>query len=127
MGFRGYRVTGRSGMEEQVGGGHLLRDLVERIAALEENVAFLELWCEEQQDALDRIGEPVFFYEDDADGGWSDGPILRVVDLREPHEPREETEHDRRVRALRSQIHRLRNGLPARGTAAVRREERLGL
>ncbi len=113
-------------MEEQLSGGHLLRDLVDRIAALEENLAFLELWCEEQQDALDRIGEPVFFYEDDADA-WSEGPVLRIVDLREPREPREETDHDRRVRALRSQIHRLRNGLPARGTAAVGRDERLGL
>jgi hypothetical protein len=114
-------------MEEQLSGGHLLRDLVERIAALEDTVAFLELWCEEQQDALDRIGEPVFFYDEDDDAEWSQPPALRVVDLRDPPEPREETEHDRRVRALRSQIHRLRNGLPARGTPAVGREKRLGL
>ena len=114
-------------MEEQFGEGHLLRDLVERIAALEDNVAFLELWCEEQQDALDRIGEPVFFYEDDSETAWSGQPALRIVDLREPREPREDTEHERRVRALRSQIHRLRNGLPARGGTALGREERMGL
>jgi len=106
-------------MEEQLSGGPLLRDLVERLAALEENVAFLELWCEEQQDALDRVGEPVFFYEEPGEDEWPAQPVLRIVDLRDPPEPRPETEYDRRVRALRSQIHRLRNGLPARGSGGA--------
>lgn len=106
-------------MEDHLAEGYLLSDLAQRLAALEENVALLELWCEEQQDALDRVGEPVFFYEEDA----AAPPVyLRVVDLREPVELREETEHDRTVRAMRSRIHRLRNGLPATsgGAAAAR-------
>ena len=30
-----------------------------RVAALEDNVAFLEEWCEEQQDTLDRAAGPI--------------------------------------------------------------------
>lgn len=49
-----------------------------RISALEENIEFLETWCEEQQDALDVVGAP----------GWpsEDGvpvPRLYAVDLSE--------------------------------------------
>lgn len=105
-------------MEDHQSEGYLLRDLAERIALLEDNVAFLELWCEEQQDALDRMGEPVFFYDEEDDAS---GPAvhLRIVDLREPSEDYEETDHDRKVRALRTRIHRLRNGLPAQSGAVV--------
>jgi hypothetical protein len=108
-------------MEQLPGGESLVRDLVLRIAALEDNMAFLELWCEEQQDALDRIGEPVFFddvVEEDEEEDEPGRVRLRVVDLRDqPDPPDEETEYDRKVRQLRARIHRMRNGLPAQGAA----------
>ena len=48
-----------------------------RVAALEDNVAFLEEWCEEQQDILDRTAGPLAYdYEPAARA------VLRVVDLR---------------------------------------------
>lgn len=50
-----------------------------RVAALEDNVAFLERWCEEQQDVLDRAAGPVAYdYEREPRN------VLRIVDLREP-------------------------------------------
>jgi hypothetical protein len=103
-----------------------LRALAMRVAALEDNVAFLEEWCEEQQDALDRTAGPVAYdYGLDAE---SPGPVpravLRVVDLRDGAEGEEseaaqadsifavvETEYDRRIRQIRSQINRLRSRL----------------
>jgi len=57
---------------------HQLRALALRVAALEDNVAFLERWCEEQQDILDRAAGPVpFDYEREPRN------VLRIVDLRE--------------------------------------------
>lgn len=57
--------------------GSLLEKLLLRVAALEETVQFLEMWCEEQQDALDLVGAP-----------WpsEDGipvPRLHAVDVRD--------------------------------------------
>jgi hypothetical protein len=99
-------------MEARVGDTQLMQELLRRMAALEDNLAFLEVWCEEQQDALDRMGvsDPVFFVDDEDE---EPAPVhLRVVDLREC-EPIEETDYDRKVRQLRHRIRRLRNGLPA--------------
>jgi|GEM_PF-4843417 len=107
-----------------------------RVAALEDNVAFLEQWCEEQQDALDRFAGSVA-YDYEFEPAPSPRQILRVVDLRdgadgggddEVDEPRPdpsedprltdvavvavvETEHERRLRQLRAQVHRLRRRL----------------
>lgn len=57
--------------------GSLLEKLLLRVAVLEETVQFLEMWCEEQQDALDLVGAP-----------WplEDGvpmPRLQAVDVRD--------------------------------------------
>jgi hypothetical protein len=122
-----------------------LRALAMRVAALEDNVAFLEQWCEEQQDVLDRIAGPVAFdYELEAPP--PPRQILRVVDLRDgaddddgaesPEGPPEvefetlvavvDTEHDRRVRQLKAGLNRLRRRLalsvapPADGTGRQR-------
>jgi hypothetical protein len=56
----------------------LLRELLVRVAALEENVSFLEMWCEEQQDALDVVGAPAWPSEDGVPA-----PRLYAVDLRD--------------------------------------------
>jgi hypothetical protein len=97
-----------------------------RVAALEDNVAFLEEWCEEQQDALDRAVGPVSYdYEVETDSEPPPRALLRVVDLREvsaaaADEDDEEadtivslveTEQDRRVRQLQRQLNRLRSRL----------------
>lgn len=99
-----------------------------RVAALEDNVAFLEEWCEEQQDALDRTAGPIGYdYEfDPAPERPAARAVLRVVDLRdgttaerEETEPAHadsifavvETEYDRRIRQVRAQINRLRSRL----------------
>jgi len=109
-----------------------------RVAALEDNVAFLEQWCEEQQDALDRVAGSVA-YDYELEPPPSPRHILRVVDLRdgsagadagddEVEEPRPdppdaprvidvavravvETEHERRLRQIRAQVNRLRRRL----------------
>lgn len=61
-----------------------LRALAMRVAALEDNVAFLEEWCEEQQDVLDRATGPVAYdYEVEAEPDPPPRAILRVVDLRD--------------------------------------------
>ncbi len=65
-------------MSEAMDQRSLLQELLQRVAALEDNVDFLEMWCEQQQDALDVVGAP----------GWpsEDGvpvPRLYAVDLRE--------------------------------------------
>ena len=98
-----------------------------RVAALEDNVAFLEHWCEEQQDILDRTAGPVAYdYERES------GPrhILRIVDLRDVADggldgddddtagddldtivALVETEHDRRIRQIQDRLNRLRRRL----------------
>lgn len=97
-------------MENWAHDGELIRELTLRVAALEDNVAFLEVWCEEQQDSLDRVGEPYWFLEDD-----DPQPVrLYVVDLRDAAEGAEESDHARRVRQIRARLDHLRDGL-ARG------------
>ena len=92
-------------MENWALDGELLRELTLRVAALEDNVAFLEVWCEEQQDTLDRFGEPYWFLEDE-----EPPPVrLYVVDLRDDPDS-EETDHDRRVRQIRARLDDLRHG-----------------
>ena len=114
-------------MNESNEQGHLIRALAMRVAALEDNVAFLEEWCEEQQDALDRAVGPVSYdYEVETDPAPPPRALLRVVDLRElgavagDDDDQEEadaiialveTEHDRRVRQLQRQLNRLRTRL----------------
>ncbi|MEW6475287.1 MAG: hypothetical protein AB1679_23775 [Actinomycetota bacterium] len=114
-------------MDESYEQGHQLRALAMRVAALEDNVAFLEEWCEEQQDALDRAVGPVAYdYETGAEPPRR--TVLRVVDLRDLAESEDEdgsdpdtgtiialveTDHDRKVRQLRSQLNRLRTRLAA--------------
>jgi hypothetical protein len=120
-----------------------LRALAMRVAALEDNVAFLEEWCEEQQDALDRTAGPVAYdYEIEAEPEPAPRAILRVVDLRDEvlavleaatddaealvddpgfDEPSlddhglavVETEHERRVRLIRARLERIRVRLRA--------------
>jgi hypothetical protein len=119
-----------------------LRALAMRVAALEDNVAFLEEWCEEQQDALDRTAGPVAYdYEIEAEPPEpAPRAVLRVVDLRdevlaaleaatddaealvdeddEPLGPEAiiavvETEHERRVRQIRARLERIRVRLRA--------------
>jgi hypothetical protein len=118
-----------------------LRALAMRVAALEDNVAFLEEWCEEQQDVLDRTAGPVAYdYEIEAEPEPAARAVLRVVDLRdevlaaleaatddaealvdeddEPLGPETilavvETEHERRVRQIRARLERIRVRLRA--------------
>lgn len=119
-----------------------LRALAMRVAALEDNVAFLEQWCEEQQDALDRVVGPLAYDYEPAPA--PPRQILRVVDLRDGaaadwhgDEPGAhpsdvegdvetivaviETEHDQRVRLLRAKLNRLRRrlALSVAGTVAT--------
>ncbi|HEY3240932.1 MAG TPA: hypothetical protein VGL92_15295 [Acidimicrobiia bacterium] len=97
-------------MENWAHDGELIRELTLRVAALEDNVAFLEVWCEEQQDSLDRFGEPYWFLEED-----DPQPVrLYVVDLRDDPEGADESDHERRVRQIRARLDNLRDGL-ARG------------
>jgi uncharacterized coiled-coil protein SlyX len=113
-------------MDDSYEHGHQLRALAMRVAALEENVAFLEQWCEEQQDALDRAVGPVAYnYDVEMESAPPPRALLRVVDLREVREAIEEdidsdadtivafvdTEHDRTIRQLRLQLNRLRTRL----------------
>jgi len=102
-----------------------LRALAMRVSALEDNVAFIERWCEEQQDALDRaIGSVPYAY--DADEPELPPPtLLRVVDLRDDfgHDTDDgeidtivalgDPDHDRALRVLRAQLNRLRTRLAA--------------
>ena len=99
---------GQAGMENWVQ-AELLRELTLRVAALEDNVTFLEVWCEEQQDSLDRFGEPYWFLEEDEEE--SRDPVrLYVVDLRDDAESDEVT-YDQRVRQIRARLDDLRHGL----------------
>jgi len=95
-----------------------------RVAALEDNVAFLERWCEEQQDALDRVvGSVGYDYEVDPESELPPPTVLRIVDLRDgPGDEDADTgtivavvdpEHDHALRVLRSQLNRLRIRLAA--------------
>lgn len=65
-----------------------LRALAMRVAALEDNVAYLEKWCEEQQDTLDRAAGPIG-YDHEADGeiALPTRALLRIVDLRDSDAP----------------------------------------
>jgi hypothetical protein len=103
-----------------------LRALAMRVSALEDNVAFIERWCEEQQDALDRaIGSVSYAYEVDREPEVPPPTLLRVVDLRDDLgddiEDGEigtivalvDPEHDRALRVLRAQLNRLRTRLAA--------------
>ena len=115
-------------MSETYEHGHQLRALAMRVAALEDNVAYLEQWCEEQQDALDRSVGPVGCdYELQPNPAVNPRALLHVVDLRDvagPSDPGEadadgmivavvETEHERRIRQIRAQLNRLRMRLAA--------------
>jgi len=61
-----------------------LSALAMRVAALEDNVAFLEEWCEEQQDVLDRTAGPAAYdYEVEPQPASAPRAVLRVVDLRD--------------------------------------------
>ncbi len=92
-----------------------------RVAALEDNVAFLERWCEEQQDSLDRaFGSVAYDYE--LDGSQPPRALLRVVDLRDDSAEDGDvgtivalvdTEHDDTVQLIRAQLNRLRTRLAA--------------
>lgn len=110
-----------------------LRALAMRVAALEDNVAFLEHWCEEQQDTLDRAAGPLGYdgrFEPEDEHPAARG-LLRVVDLRDGATADDaeadaasifvvvETEHDRRVGQLRAQINRLRATLALSATPPV--------
>jgi hypothetical protein len=113
-------------MDDSYESGHQLRALAMRVAALEDNVAFLEEWCEEQQDALDRAVGPVSYeYEVESEPEPPPRTLLRVVDLRDCAGPDDgdseadtivalvETDHERRVRQLRLHLNRLRTRLAA--------------
>ncbi|HEV8626767.1 MAG TPA: hypothetical protein VG034_20170 [Acidimicrobiia bacterium] len=117
-------------MEDSYEQGHQLRALAMRVAALEDNVAFLEHWCEEQQDALDRaVGSVAYDYEVDVESALPRPKLLRVVDLRDDAEDGVEDgdaivalvdpEHDRTLRVLRAQLNRLRVRLAASLTPPV--------
>ena len=97
-------------MENWALDGEVLRELTLRVAALEDNVAFLEVWCEEQQDSLDRFGEPYWFLEEEEDEDDREPVRLYVVDLRDDPEE-DETTYDQRVRQIRARLDDLRHGL----------------
>jgi hypothetical protein len=125
-------------MEDSYEQGHQLRALAMRVAALEDNVAFLEQWCEEQQDALDRaVGSVAYDYGVDAESELPRPTLLRVVDLRDDAGDGVEgaevdafvtlagPEQDRALRALRAQLNRFRIRLAASlAPPAERAEER---
>src|SRR5438270_13636762 len=67
-------------MDDSYDHNYQLRALAMRVAALEDNVAFLERWCEEQQDLLDRTAGPIAYeYEREPEPRQ----VLRIVDLRD--------------------------------------------
>jgi hypothetical protein len=124
---------------------HQLRALAMRVAALEDNIAFLEEWCEEQQDILDRSVGPAaaYDYEIESDSAAGSRAVLRVVDLRDDALTDDgagdddadsdvviaviETDHDRKVRLIRARLGWLRARLEAAsavGSAALRVERR---
>ncbi|HEV7861505.1 MAG TPA: hypothetical protein VGR20_02355 [Acidimicrobiia bacterium] len=117
-------------MEDWFENDNRLRALAMRVAALEDNIAFLEEWCEEQQDILDRSAGPAAYdYEPEPEPEPPARVYLRVVDLRDEvlavivadeQDPGDdgddsgtiiamvETEHDRKVRQIRARLDRLR-------------------
>ena len=111
-------------MEDTYEQAHQLRALAMRVAALEDNVAFLERWCEEQQDTLDRaFGSVAYDYEVD-EPELPRPTLLRVVDLRDSEDGVEddgdntivaviETDQDRALQLVRAQLNRLRSRLAA--------------
>jgi hypothetical protein len=122
-------------MEETYEQAHQLRALARRVAALEDNVAFIERWCEEQQDTLDRaFGSVAYEYELEASGP-ARPTLLRVVDLRDAEDEGMDvgpgdtivavigSDQDRALQLVRAQLNRLRSRLaaslaPADGTSA---------
>jgi hypothetical protein len=102
-------------MNDQAEHGELLRDLVARVAALEENVAFLEVWCEEQQDALDRYGD-VYFYPDDISDSGLERTHLYVIDGEDTGEELD-SDYERRLQQLRLRLSDVRNGMEGTGGA----------
>src|SRR5438874_10020816 len=97
--------------------GDLLRELVARVAALEENVSFLEVWCEEQQDALDRYGD-VYFYPETLEDSAPERAHLYVIDGEDAGEELE-SDYERRLRQLRVRLSDLRDGTEAPAGGAV--------
>ena len=99
-----------------------------RVAALEDNVAFLEEWCEEQQDTLDRAVGPIGVRlrgragrraaRLDASAGRRPAgrPGARVRTSARRRRPIDaaaivavvETEYDRKLRQIRAQLNRIR-------------------
>ena len=112
-------------MQESHESGQQLRALAMRVAALEDNVAFLERWCEEQQDALDRaVGSVAYDYEVDREAELPPPTLLRIVDVRDHAGDDGEDgtgtivavvdpENDRTLRVVRAQLNRLRIRLAA--------------
>ena len=109
-------------MEDTYEQAHQLRALAMRVAALEDNVAFIERWCEEQQDTLDRaFGSVAYDFEVD-DLEPSRPTLLRVVDLRDVGDGLGDedaivavigTDQDRALQLVRAQLNRLRSRLAA--------------
>jgi hypothetical protein len=110
-------------MDDSYEQSHQLRVLAMRISALEDNVAFLEEWCEEQQDALDRAVGPATYDYALETSAPPPRAVLRIVDLRDAAPVEDdavdadaifaivETDHDKRIRHLRRQLNRLRTRL----------------
>ena len=120
---------------------HRLRALAMRVAALEDNIAFLEEWCEEQQDVLDRSAGPAAYdYEIDPEPEPAPRVLLRVVDLRDEvlaglgdDDDLDssatiiavvESDHDRKVRQIRARLERLRVRMGASPPQAQREASR---
>lgn len=111
-------------MEDTYEQAHQLRALAMRVAALEDNVAFIERWCEEQQDTLDHaFGSVAYDYEVE-DREPPRPTLLRVVDLRDARDGMEVgdddtivavigTDQDRALQLVRAQLNRLRSRLAA--------------
>ena len=111
-------------MEETYEQAYQLRALAMRVAALEDNVAFIERWCEEQQDILDRAFGSVAYDFEFEDPDPPRPTLLRVVDLRDPADGIEVgddativavigTDQDRALHLVRAQLNRLRSRLAA--------------
>jgi hypothetical protein len=122
-------------MEDTYEQAYQLRALAMRVAALEDNVAFIERWCEEQQDTLDRaFGSVAYDYEIE-DTEPAPPTLLRVVDLRDNEDGDVAdgdtivavigTDQDRALQIVRAQLNRLRSRLaaslaPADGNVSAR-------
>jgi hypothetical protein len=114
-------------MDEAYEQNHQLRALAMRVAALEDNVAYLEHWCEEQQDTLDRTAGPIGYdYETGGEITLPARALLRIVDLRDSDGTAGgddddtdaivafvETDHERRVHQIRVRLNGIRTRLAA--------------